>query len=104
MALKPKFERLGGKFMPKKLGFIRKVVDGCYVEVPKSALRQFGIKDYAEVIVTPNGIYIKKPQDTCIFCGSDLDLIYVYGKPVCPVCMKTLVNLKRKKEDKNSEQ
>jgi len=76
----------------KTTGMTRKVDDLGRIVLPAEIRRAFGISegDLLDISVEENRIILCKLQKTCVFCGSDADLVDHLDKLVCRVCIKDL--------------
>lgn len=80
----------------KKTGFLRKTDELGRVVLPIEIRHLLDIKekDYLEISLLNDGIFLKKEQRCCIFCNSNLDLIEFNNKKICKNCLnkiKTIV-------------
>lgn len=73
-------------------GVRRKVDDLGRVVIPAGMRRALGISegDEVEFSVHDDRLVITRAQDHCTFCGSDLNLEWVFGKAVCWSCLGAL--------------
>ncbi|MGI9015842.1 MAG: AbrB/MazE/SpoVT family DNA-binding domain-containing protein [Euzebya sp.] len=66
-----KIDHLGRVVIPASMRRILAIVDG----------------DELEIRLTGETLNLRKPRETCTFCGSDQDLTEVLGQPVCWSCV-----------------
>ena len=78
----------------KYLGIARRVDDLGRIVLPIELRRQFGIEagDALDIAVDPEtrAIILRKPQDECVFCGSQEDLRDHRSRRVCRTCVNEL--------------
>ena len=76
----------------KPAGFLCKIDKLGRIVVPKPLRTQFGlnIDDTIELFTDENAIILKKYRESCIFCGSDEELVSFGGKSVCRRCIEKL--------------
>lgn len=74
---------------PDAHGVRRKVDHLGRVVIPASMRRVLGIADGDELEVLLDGdvLSMRKPVETCVFCGAVEDLSDVLGRPVCWSCV-----------------
>jgi transcriptional pleiotropic regulator of transition state genes len=77
-----------------RTGMTRKVDDLGRVVLPAEIRRTFGIGegDLVDIAVQDDRIILRRVVDTCVFCGTDIDLAAFRGKQVCRVCRKSLAH------------
>ena len=77
-----------------RTGMTRKVDDLGRVVLPAEIRRAFGIGegDLVDIAVQDDRIILRRVVDTCVFCGTDIELTECRGKQVCHVCRKTLAH------------
>ena len=78
----------------KYLGIARRVDDLGRIVLPIELRRQFGIEagDSLDIAIDPEtrSIVLRKPQDECVFCGSQDSLRDHRGRRVCRTCVNEL--------------
>jgi len=76
----------------KPAGFLCKVDKLGRIVIPKPLRTKFNLNtdDTIELFTEPDAIVMKKYAMSCIFCGSDDDLVEFMGKAVCANCLKKL--------------
>ena len=78
----------------KYLGIARRVDDLGRIVLPIELRRQFGIEagDSLDIAIDPEtrSIVLRKPQDECVFCGSQESLRDHRGRRVCRTCVNEL--------------
>ena len=69
------------------------------VVIPIEIRNQFNIleKDPIEIYVDGSSIILKKFEQTCIFCGSNENLLSYNDKLICDKCSKKIGNLSNEK-------
>ena len=69
------------------------------VVIPIEIRNQFNIleKDPIEIYVEGSSIILKKFEQTCIFCGSNENLLSYNDKLICDKCTKKIGNLSNEK-------
>ncbi len=80
----------------KTTGIVRQMDSLGRIVLPIELRRTLDIaqKDSLEISVEDNRIILKKYEPSCIFCGSDGDIISFKGRNVCPNCLKELKSVK----------
>ena len=73
----------GGSGVRRKVDHLGRVV------IPASMRRVLGIEDGDELEIRLDGdvVSVRKPVETCAFCGGVEDLAEVLGRPVCWSCV-----------------
>ncbi len=76
----------------KSTGIVRKVDELGRIVLPIELRRTLDIevKDSLEIYVEGSRIILQKHQSTCVFCGSETDIINFKGKHICRSCMTEL--------------
>lgn len=76
----------------KATGIIRSIDELGRIVVPKEMRTKLGIKngDPVEITQEGDGIILRRYQEACLFCGSDVDTVTVLGKKICPHCLRIL--------------
>lgn len=79
----------------KATGIVRKVDELGRIVIPIELRRNLGIeiKDPMEIFVDDDCIVLRKYEPTCIFCGSDYEVVNHQGKNICKNCIEELKNL-----------
>lgn len=80
----------------KKTGFSRKIDELGRIVLPIEIRHTLDIKerDFLEISLLNDGIFLKKEQNYCIFCSSILSLTTFEDKKICKKCLnkiKTIV-------------
>lgn len=81
--------------MVKSTGIIRKMDELGRIVIPMELRNKLGIaeRDAIEIFVDGSSIILKKYNSSCIFCGSDKNLITFDDKLICPKCKEKISNL-----------
>lgn len=76
----------------KPAGFLCKIDKLGRIVVPKPLRTKYdlNIDDTIELFTDSDSIILKKYRTSCIFCGSDDDLVPYQGKTVCKNCIAKL--------------
>lgn len=76
----------------KSTGITRKVDELGRVVIPIELRRSLGIaiRDSLEIYVEGEYIVLKKHENSCVFCGSDKDVLEFKGKILCKDCQSKL--------------
>lgn len=77
----------------KATGIIRPLDTVGRIVLPKEIRRQFDLKDDTdslEIFTDGDSIILKKYSPSCVFCGSDEDVIQFKGKNICKKCRREL--------------
>lgn len=76
----------------ENLNFIRKIDELGRIVIPIELRKILDIqeKDSLEISLVENGIFVKKEKPACIFCNSEIELHFFYGKNICNNCIKKL--------------
>ena len=76
----------------KTTGIVRKVDELGRVVLPVELRRVLGIAERDELEISMEGdrIVMKKYASTCVFCGSDTELVDYRDKCVCENCIREL--------------
>lgn len=76
----------------KPAGFLCKIDKLGRIVVPKPLRTKYdlNIDDTIELFTDDDSIILKKYRASCIFCGSDEDLVPYQGKTVCKSCIAKL--------------
>ena len=71
---------------------IRKLDELGRVVIPMEVRNKLKIldKDPMEICVSGNSIFLKKVEESCIFCGNNKNLHSFKDKKICEDCVKTL--------------
>jgi len=79
----------------KPAGFLCKIDKLGRIVVPKPLRTKYNlnIDDTIELFTDDDAIVLKKYRESCIFCGSDEDLVTLEGKTVCRGCIEKLGKL-----------
>lgn len=72
----------------KETGVIRKLDGLGRIVIPKEIRQVYNIRegDALEVYTNKEGILLKKPDMSCVICGSSADLKEFKGKRICDQC------------------
>lgn len=86
----------------KSTGIVRRLDELGRIVIPIEIRNKFNIseRDPIEIYVDGSNIILSKYESTCIFCGSNKNLIEYKSKNVCNSCLK---KLKNSSESKNSK-
>lgn len=70
----------------------RKVDDLGRVVLPAAIRRTLGIRagDAIDIAAHDDRIVLRRTVQTCVFCGTDIDLVAFRDRQVCLVCRKSL--------------
>ncbi len=77
----------------KARGIVRKLNDNGRVVIPMEWRRDYGIEDddaQVELFAQEKGIFIRKYEPSCIFCGEIENLIMIEDKKICKKCIEKL--------------
>lgn len=76
-------------------GIVRNLDPVGRIVIPKEFRRTLDIQpgDPIEIILKGEEITLRKYRDTCIFCGSDKDLVEFKEKVICKTCRKSISSL-----------
>ena len=76
----------------KPAGFLCNIDKLGRIVIPKPLRTKFDLKidDTIELFIEDDSIILKKYRESCIFCGSDEDLVAYEGKTVCKHCIAKL--------------
>lgn len=76
----------------KSTGITRKIDELGRIVLPIELRRslEIGEKDAVEIYVEDDSIILKKFRTSCIFCGSEENIIDFKGKSVCTDCIAQL--------------
>ena len=82
----------------KSTGIVRKVDELGRVVIPIEIRNQFNIeeKDPIEIYVDGSSIILKKYEKTCLFCGSNKNLISYNGKLIYQKCIDKISDIENK--------
>lgn len=72
--------------------FVRKIDELGRIVLPIEIRKSLDIKerDALEIFIKDNGIFLKKDQDTCVFCNSNLDIKTFKNKEICNNCLNKI--------------
>lgn len=72
--------------------FVRKIDELGRIVLPIEIRKSLDIKekDALEIFIKDNGIFLKKDQDTCVFCNSNLDIKTFKNKEICNDCLNKI--------------
>lgn len=72
----------------KSTGIIRNIDELGRIVIPKEIRKNFGIcdNDPLEIFTEGDAIFLKKKQDSCVFCHSIEELSEYKGKYICRNC------------------
>lgn len=81
--------------MIKPTGITRKVDELGRIVIPMEVRNRLHIteKDPLEIFVDGSSIVLKKFNSSCIFCGSDKNLLSFDNKLICSNCKEKISNL-----------
>ena len=74
-------------------GIVRKLNDNGRVTIPMEWRRDYGIEDddaSVELIASEKGIFVRKYEPACVFCGSMEQLEIIEDKKVYRKCIEKL--------------
>ena len=76
----------------KSTGIIRKVDDLGRIVLPIELRRKLEIaeRDEVEIFIENDRIILQKYETSCVFCGSNANLVSYKGKNVCHECIHSL--------------
>ena len=76
----------------KSTGIVRKVDELGRIVLPIEMRRTLDIaeKDALEIYVEGHDIILRKYETTCVFCGSNKDVVEFKGRNVCSHCIQQL--------------
>lgn len=76
----------------KPAGHLCKIDKLGRIVIPKPLRKQFdlNIDDTLEIFTDNESIILKKYRESCVFCGSEEDLVAYQGKTVCKSCIAKL--------------
>lgn len=76
----------------KSTGILKSVDELGRIVLPKKMREtlDIDIRDKVELFVEGDCIILKKYVPTCIFCGSDRDILLFNEKRLCRACLNTL--------------
>ncbi len=79
----------------KPAGFLCKIDKLGRIVVPKPLRTKYdlNIDDTIELFTDDDAIVLKKYRESCIFCGSDENLLHFESKTVCKHCAAELAKL-----------
>lgn len=79
----------------KTTGVLRSVDELGRIVIPISMRNTLGISEREKLEISLEGsrIVIQKYEPSCVFCGSETDILLYGGKRVCRSCAKELGNL-----------
>lgn len=83
----------------KVTGVVRRIDDLGRVVIPREIRERLGIRegDPLEAYEINGGVLFKKREPSCVFCGSEEDLVMVEGKTICLKCGKRVRNIMNEK-------
>lgn len=84
----------------KSTGIVRRVDDLGRVVIPKElrAMRDIAEGDSLEIFVDGKDIILRKYHPSCVFCNNVDEGMKINGKPICPACFDTIVDVHKLKE------
>lgn len=79
----------------KSTGIVRRVDELGRIVIPIELRNKLkiGERDPLEIYVDGSSVILKKYEETCIFCGSNKNVVEYKGKLICEKCTQNLVNL-----------
>lgn len=82
--------------MMKSTGIIRNVDNLGRIVIPIEIRNKLGIqiKDPLEIFVDGSSVILKKYNSSCIFCGSNKDLIKYNDHLICAKCRDKIAKIK----------
>lgn len=77
----------------KATGIVRPIDNLGRIAIPKELRKILGIKvkDTMEIYVDGNMVMLQKYTPSCIYCGSNDDVMESMGKKICKTCREKLV-------------
>ncbi len=83
---------IGGIFIMKSTGIVRKVDELGRVVIPIELRRTLAIaeKDALEIYVDQDMIILNKFTRSCVFCNNSSDVVEFKGKNICLDCLSQL--------------
>lgn len=79
----------------KAIGCVRQIDKLGRLVLPSDIRKSLDIedgKDAVELFVEEDSVIIKKYRPSCVFCGSDDDLITYKKRTICQACLNELKN------------
>ena len=79
----------------KSTGIVRRVDELGRIVIPIELRNKLKIaeKDPIEIYVDGSSIVLKKYEETCVFCGSNKNVVDYKGKLICAKCAENLSTL-----------
>lgn len=76
----------------KSTGIVRKVDELGRIVIPMELRTKLEIeeKDPLEIYVDGSSIVLKKVEKSCIFCGSNKNILIYKNRPVCTKCINNM--------------
>lgn len=76
----------------KSTGIVRKIDELGRIVLPIELRRtlDIGEKDALEIYVDQDSVILKKYKSSCVFCGSNENLVDFKGKAVCAECLAAI--------------
>lgn len=77
----------------KSTGITRQIDSAGRIVLPKELRRMLDLKencDYMEIFTQDDCIILKKYSPSCVFCGTNEDVVEFGGKRVCRSCAAAL--------------
>lgn len=78
----------------KAVGIIRKLDNLGRLTIPSELRKSFNLEEFTpmEIFADDKGIFVKKYEKTCTFCGGEEDIILHRNKHICRNCIESLKN------------
>lgn len=79
----------------KSTGIVRRVDELGRIVIPIELRNKLKIaeRDAIEIYVDGSSIVLKKYEETCVFCGSNKDVVEYKNKLICAKCAQNLANI-----------
>ena len=76
----------------KSTGIVRKVDELGRIVLPIELRRTLDIseRDELEIYIEEDRIVLRKCEEGCIFCGSNMDLVNYHGRNICMDCIQNM--------------
>jgi AbrB family transcriptional regulator, transcriptional pleiotropic regulator of transition state genes len=75
-----------------RTGIVRHIDELGRIVIPIEIRKRLGLaeKDKLEISVKDEVILLSRPQDRCVFCGRETELVEHRGRAVCELCVTEL--------------